>query len=87
MAENLGDPLQPGQRALWPAAWRYYNTIVAGTALLLMMANVLIGSHLFSDQIDHFISMGISALTAILIWLRERGRQLGVIVIHERPKE
>jgi hypothetical protein len=67
--------------ALFPKAWKAYDGIVATFALLLMVINALIGIDLFNPTVDRWISVGITAVTAVLIWMRLRATQLGVVKV------
>jgi hypothetical protein len=68
-------------RALFPRAWKYYDGIIASAGLIFMVANALIGLNVFSPTATRWISVGIAASTAALIWLRARAQQLGVVKV------
>jgi hypothetical protein len=68
-------------KALFPAAWKYYDGIVATFALVLMVINALIGVDFFSPQVDRWISVGIAVFTAAAIWAKLRAQQLGVVIV------
>lgn len=64
-------------KALFPRAWKYYNTVVAIISALIVLGNAII------IQVDHEVSEAwvaaiISFLAAVLIWLRDRRQALGL---------
>jgi len=68
-------------RALFPKAWRYYDGVIATAALIFMVVNALVGLDVFSADVDRWIGVGITAVTAVLIWMRARATQLGVVTV------
>jgi hypothetical protein len=69
-------------KAIFPDLWKYYDGIVAGVALLLMVINALEGAKLVGPDAERWISVGIAIVTAALIWGKLRGRQLGIVQVN-----
>jgi hypothetical protein len=68
-------------RALFPKAWKYYDGLVATAALTLMIINALISVDIFTQTTERWIGVGITGVTALLIWMRARATQLGVVKV------
>jgi hypothetical protein len=66
----------PEQKPLFPKAWPFFNSVVASIGAVMILLNILVGAHLWSAEVDKWLSLVLSILTAIIIWLNERRRQL-----------
>jgi|SRR6516164_3680069 hypothetical protein len=76
------DPLEPSgtpPRPLLPAAWKYYDGVVATVGLLLILANTLMGLNILGDTAARWVNVGVAVVVAALVWMRNRASELGVI--------
>jgi hypothetical protein len=71
----MADQLPP-QKPLFPRAWPFYNACVATIGAVMITVNVLVGANLWGPTVDKWVNVGLALLSALLIWLNERRRQL-----------
>ena len=65
-------------KPIFPTAWEFYAPAVATLGAITTALNAWLGTA--EGDAQKWISVAISAVTAILIWLRARAKRIGVTV-------
>lgn len=61
----------------FPAAWKHYPVVVAAISSLITVGNALL-IQMDNEISQAWISAAVSILATLLIWLRERRKNLGL---------